>query len=368
MFKKRRSKKKSAAFEINALQKRSEPSNSESQKTNTETNTNTQINNIEPSLIKKPLIQENGLSNNSAHKTLIKNNNQLKDSDIGVVYKSGTSIRAEHQAMKEAIVASDQDNKRNKRKKGNRPGQKSAGRGIFAQVRKMNAAQHSNGIDYNPSICKDWHDAGYCVFGNSCIFLHDRSDYKAGWELDKDWDAEQRRKQERRRRRLQAGQDITVGDVSDSTDSEDLEDFEDDLEYGEISEKCEICDEEYTQPVRTMCNHVFCEACALSSYSTDKNCFKCAKPLNGVFNDGYSLLKKAKEERIAAQRLKNQKSQKSKLGEAPSYLRDIGRDAFKHKPKYAGGGEDDEAAIIVSQDEVNAAERRIELGLGGSGF
>ena len=42
-------------------------------------------------------------------------------------------------------------------------------------------------IDYDPSLCKDWHDSGYCVFGNSCIYLHDRSNYKTGWELEKDF-------------------------------------------------------------------------------------------------------------------------------------------------------------------------------------
>lgn len=36
-------------------------------------------------------------------------------------------------------------------------------------------------FDYDPSLCKDWHDSGYCVFGNSCLYLHDRSNYKTGW-------------------------------------------------------------------------------------------------------------------------------------------------------------------------------------------
>ena len=46
-------------------------------------------------------------------------------------------------------------------------------------------------IDYNPSLCKDYHDTGYCCFGDSCIYIHDRGDYKSGWELEKEWQEEQ---------------------------------------------------------------------------------------------------------------------------------------------------------------------------------
>ena len=46
-------------------------------------------------------------------------------------------------------------------------------------------------FDYDRSLCKDWHDSGYCVFGNSCIYLHDRSNYKTGWEQEKDFEREE---------------------------------------------------------------------------------------------------------------------------------------------------------------------------------
>jgi len=45
----------------------------------------------------------------------------------------------------------------------------------------------SENIDYNPSLCKDYHDTGYCCFGDSCLYIHDRGDYKSGWELEKEW-------------------------------------------------------------------------------------------------------------------------------------------------------------------------------------
>ena len=53
---------------------------------------------------------------------------------------------------------------------------------------KDNAAKSTCRFDYDPSLCKDFHDCGYCVFGNSCIYVHDRSNYKTGWEMEKDYE------------------------------------------------------------------------------------------------------------------------------------------------------------------------------------
>lgn len=43
--------------------------------------------------------------------------------------------------------------------------------------------------DYQPDICKDFKETGFCGFGDSCKFLHDRSDYKAGWQLEQEHSA-----------------------------------------------------------------------------------------------------------------------------------------------------------------------------------
>ncbi|PJF19187.1 hypothetical protein PSACC_01033 [Paramicrosporidium saccamoebae] len=48
-------------------------------------------------------------------------------------------------------------------------------------------------FDYAPDLCKDYNETGFCGFGDSCKFVHDRGDYKAGWELDDEWDEQQRR-------------------------------------------------------------------------------------------------------------------------------------------------------------------------------
>jgi len=47
-------------------------------------------------------------------------------------------------------------------------------------------------MDYKPDLCKDYKESGYCGFGDSCKFMHDRGDYKTGWQLDKEWEEQQK--------------------------------------------------------------------------------------------------------------------------------------------------------------------------------
>ena len=48
-----------------------------------------------------------------------------------------------------------------------------------------------------PDICKDYKETGFCGYGDSCKFLHDRGDYKSGWQQEREWDAEQAKKKKR---------------------------------------------------------------------------------------------------------------------------------------------------------------------------
>ncbi|CAF3105385.1 unnamed protein product [Rotaria sp. Silwood2] len=41
--------------------------------------------------------------------------------------------------------------------------------------------------NYQPDICKDNKQTSYCDFGDSCNFLHDRSDYKHRWQHEQEW-------------------------------------------------------------------------------------------------------------------------------------------------------------------------------------
>ena len=80
-------------------------------------------------------------------------------------------------------------------------------------------------VDYQPDVCKDYKETGFCGFGDSCKFLHDRGDYLAGWQLDK--------------------LDNSVAVAQDE-------------EEEEVPFACLICRNEFTEPVVTKCGHYFC--------------------------------------------------------------------------------------------------------------
>ncbi len=139
-------------------------------------------------------------------------------------------------------------------------------------------------VDYQPDVCKDYKETGFCGFGDSCKFLHDRSDYKAGWQLDRDWNAAQKAKKER-----ENGLKI-VGD-----EEQDEPRPGDDLPFA-----CLICKVPWespscADPVVTKCGHYFCETCALRQNSKAGKCFACGKSTRGIFNTASEIIKRFKK-------------------------------------------------------------------------
>lgn len=133
-------------------------------------------------------------------------------------------------------------------------------------------------VDYQPDVCKDYKETGYCGFGDACKFLHDRSDYKAGWQLERDWAA----KQKERRERIQRGEDPDA-EPNDNQKQSDTVDT-DGLPFA-----CFICRESFKMPVETLCKHYFCEDCVLSRMKNDMTCPICHKQLRGTLNAAHRL-------------------------------------------------------------------------------
>ncbi|XP_045508368.1 E3 ubiquitin-protein ligase RNF113A-like [Colias croceus] len=120
--------------------------------------------------------------------------------------------------------------------------------------------------DYQPDICKDYKETGFCGFGDSCKFLHDRSDYKHGWQLERE--------------------EVQTDKHGDS----DYEIHSDD----ELPFKCFICRNSFRDPVVTRCKHYFCEKCALENYKKTTRCFICNAQTSGVFNPAMEIEAKIK--------------------------------------------------------------------------
>lgn len=123
--------------------------------------------------------------------------------------------------------------------------------GAHGPLRTSAHIRTSMRFDYQPDICKDYKETGYCGYGDSCKFMHDRGDYKSGWQLEKEWEeAEKERKKK-----------MAMGLIDDSDVEEASDEDEDSLPFA-----CLICREPFTlekNPVVTKCKHYFCESCAL---------------------------------------------------------------------------------------------------------
>jgi len=127
-------------------------------------------------------------------------------------------------------------------------------------------------VDYQPDVCKDYKETGYCGFGDTCKFLHDRGTYLAGWQLDKL--AEDAKRQ--------------PGDKSDS-DSDSDED---------VPFACLVCRKPFTDPVVTRCGHYYCSACAIKRYAKTPKCLACGVPTGGLFNRADKVIAKLKEKEL----------------------------------------------------------------------
>lgn len=77
---------------------------------------------------------------------------------------------------------------------------------------------------------RSFSETGFCGYGDSCKFLHDRGDYLAGWQLDK----------------------LAVNPTTGQAAADDSDDDE------EVPFACLICRQPFTDPIVTKCGHYFC--------------------------------------------------------------------------------------------------------------
>ncbi|PNH06247.1 Zinc finger CCCH domain-containing protein 1 [Tetrabaena socialis] len=145
-------------------------------------------------------------------------------------------------------------------------------------------------FDYQPDVCKDYKETGYCSYGDACKFMHDRGDYKSGWELDKMWEEEQKKKADALARGWNPDEEEGEGAGGAVPEEED-----------ELPFACFICRERWedckTPPVVTRCKHYFCEKCALKASSKANKCAVCGQSTQGIFNVAHDVLKR---QRLAA--------------------------------------------------------------------
>jgi RING finger protein 113A len=151
--------------------------------------------------------------------------------------------------------------------------------------------------DFAPDVCKDWKQTGFCGYGDSCKYLHMREDYKAGWELDRDWEVNTKGKK-------LDGRVVSQRNGAGKAAEDDEEDEDEMLEN--IPFACIICRKPYKEPIITKCGHYFCESCALQRYRKNPTCAACGAGTGGVFNVAKKLSTLLDKKRERARKLREE--------------------------------------------------------------
>jgi len=162
-------------------------------------------------------------------------------------------------------------------------------------------------FDYQPDICKDYKETGFCGFGDTCIYLHDRGDTKSGWQMEQEYEEKKRREEERKGREMERFMssmmcgEVAHGGGNDVKKKSTDDYFDNNQEKGDNSAKndgipyaCHICRGPFQNPVVTTCGHYFCESCMQSRIRESglTTCPICQKDTHGVLNHPQKLVAK----------------------------------------------------------------------------
>ncbi|NWQ81472.1 R113A protein, partial [Columbina picui] len=185
-----------------------------------------------------------------------------------------------------------------------KPKDTSMGNASSGMVRKgpIRAPEHLRATvrwDYQPDICKDYKETGFCGFGAE-IQSHLLCSLHIEYFMLHTWAG------------LAASALAPVWLTLSSADDENYEvsSDEEDMPF-----KCFICRSSFKNPVVTKCRHYFCETCALQHYRKSQRCYVCDKQTNGVFNPAKELM--AKLEKHKAEEEEEEEQQHSEHGEDP---------------------------------------------------
>ncbi len=215
--------------------------------------------------------KEKRVDKNLLHSFEISGKNAVSQKDLA------TSTVQYHPKEMEEISKSKPDPKRNKF--------------LAGPIRAPTNIRTTCRFDYQPDICKDYKDTGFCGFGDTCIYLHDRGDTMSGWQLEKAWEEKQKSKRKEQEEQMER---FLNGETEDSNkNKKDQTGLSDDgLPFA-----CFLSREAFEDPIVTTCGHYFSQQKLLDYFSLngDQRCPICKKNTHGVMNQPTKLIAKKRK-------------------------------------------------------------------------
>mmetsp|Transcript_6635 Transcript_6635/g.11565 ORF Transcript_6635/g.11565 Transcript_6635/m.11565 type:complete len:372 (-) Transcript_6635:273-1388(-) len=157
-------------------------------------------------------------------------------------------------------------------------------------------------FDYQPDICKDYKETGFCGFGDTCIYLHDRGDTKSGWQMEAEYEEKKKKEEEKKSREMEifmnsmmCGEVKGSGTMTSSQSSSSIGNAERNAVMAEdgIPFACHTCRGPFQNPIVTTCGHYFCEKCMMTRIrEVGSGCPICQKDTHGVMNHPQKLVAK----------------------------------------------------------------------------
>ncbi|VEU36786.1 unnamed protein product [Pseudo-nitzschia multistriata] len=160
-------------------------------------------------------------------------------------------------------------------------------------------------FDYQPDICKDYKDTGFCGFGDTCIYLHDRGDTMSGWQLEQAW--EEKQKTKKREQEEQMERFMNKVDAMDNNNKSEGNESGSSNPIGTATDDgipfaCFLSRKAFEDPIVTICGHYFSQGCLQDHFQQQQTggeggqrCPICGRDTHGVMNQPTKLIAKKRK-------------------------------------------------------------------------
>ena len=112
----------------------------------------------------------------------------FEDTGTIINQKDLATSTVQHHPKSMETVSKSRDDGLNKDDKNIDPTKPKRNKFLAGPIRAPTNIRTTCRFDYQPDVCKDYKDTGFCGFGDTCIYLHDRGDTMSGWQLEKVWE------------------------------------------------------------------------------------------------------------------------------------------------------------------------------------